>query len=146
MVLVHPLGVRGLALSLSVAYTVGALLGLALLRRWFGPLGTAGTWTPLRRVGVATLAMGVVVLVVSNLSGSTHGLLLFARVVGAVVAGLAVYVGVIVVLGRRAAARERQRRRETRASRRLVARHRVLERASPRRRRGRLHPCPVCGS
>ena len=40
VVLVHPLGVRGLALSLSVAYTVGALLGVALLRRWFGPLGT----------------------------------------------------------------------------------------------------------
>ena len=126
VVLVRPLGVRGLALSLSVAYTVGALLGLALLRRWFGPLGTEGTWTPLRRVGVATLAMGVVVLVVSNLSGATHGLLLFGRVVGAIVAGLAVYVG----RDRRARSPGRQhgngsagaRRHE---SRRLVARHRA---------------------
>ena len=87
---------------------MGALLGLALLRHWFGPLGTEGTWTPLRRVGVATVAMGVVVLVVSNLSGATHGLLLLARVVGAVVAGLVVYGAVAVALGRRAAIRQRQ--------------------------------------
>jgi putative peptidoglycan lipid II flippase len=125
LVLVHPLGVRGLALSLSVAYTVGALLGVAQLRRWFGPLGTEGTWTPLRRVGVASAAMGVVVLLVSNLSGATDGLLLLARVVGAVVAGLATYVAVIFVLGRRAEERERQRRRQAKESRRLVARHRA---------------------
>jgi putative peptidoglycan lipid II flippase len=125
VVLVHPLGVRGLALSLSVAYTVGALLGLAQLRRWFGPLGTEGTWTPLRRVGVATVAMGIVVLVVSNLSGATHGLLLLGRVVAAIVAGLATYCAVIFVLGRRAAERERQRRRHAKESRRLVARHRA---------------------
>jgi putative peptidoglycan lipid II flippase len=125
VVLVHPLGVRGLALSLSVAYTVGALLGVAQLRRWFGPLGTDETWTPLRRVGIATLAMGVVVLVVSNLSGATHGVLLLLRVVGAVVAGLAVYGAVAFVLGRRATARQRERQREAKASRRLVARHRA---------------------
>jgi putative peptidoglycan lipid II flippase len=125
VLLVHPLGVRGLALSLSVAYTVGAVLGVAQLRRWFGPLGTEGTWTPLRRVGVATVAMGIVVLVVSNLSGATHGPLLLARVVGAVVAGLAVYGAMAVVLGRRAATRQRQRQRRARESRRLVARHRA---------------------
>jgi putative peptidoglycan lipid II flippase len=124
-VLVHPLGVRGLALSLAVAYSVSALIGLVLLRRWFGPLGTEGTWTPLRRVGVATVAMGIVVLVVSNLSGATHGLLLLGRVVGALVAGLAVYGAVAVVLGRRAAARQRQRRRRRQETRRLVARHRA---------------------
>jgi putative peptidoglycan lipid II flippase len=123
VVLVHPLGVRGLALSLAVAYSVSALIGLALLRRWFGPLGTEGTWTPLRRVGVATVAMGIVVLVVSNLSGAAHGLLLLGRVVGAVVAGLVVYGAVAVALGRRAAAR--QRRIRSRGTRRLVARHRA---------------------
>jgi putative peptidoglycan lipid II flippase len=105
--LVHPLGVRGLALSLSIAYTVGAIVGLALLYRWFGRLGTPGTWEPLRRVGVAAAAMGVTVLVVSNLSGSTHGFTLLARVVGSVAAGGAVYGAVAVVLGRR-----RQSRRQ----------------------------------
>jgi putative peptidoglycan lipid II flippase len=101
VVLVHTLGVRGLALSLSVAYTVGALLGLALLRRWFGRLGSAAIWAPLRRVGVATVAMGVVVLVVSNLSGATHGSELLLRVVGSVVAGLIAYGAGAVLLGGR---------------------------------------------
>jgi putative peptidoglycan lipid II flippase len=105
--LVHPLGVRGLALSLSVAYSVSALLGLAVLRQWFGPLGVAHTWDPLRRVGVATVAMGLVVLVVSNLSGSTSGVALLGRVVGSVLAGGVTYVVVISLLGRRHAARLR---------------------------------------
>jgi putative peptidoglycan lipid II flippase len=122
VVLVHPLGVRGLALSLSIAYTVGALIGLVLLRRWFGPLGTPETWDPLKRVAIASLAMGVVVLVVSNLSGSNQGLILFGRVVGSVVAGVAVYAGVAILLGRRAEARARQARRHE--TRRLVARQR----------------------
>jgi putative peptidoglycan lipid II flippase len=99
--LVHPLGVRGLALALSVAYTAGAVLGLALLRRWFGHLGTQGTWNPLRRVGLASVAMGVTVLVVSNLSGSTSQLVLLARVVGSMAAGLVAYGAVVVLLGRR---------------------------------------------
>ncbi len=122
VVLVHPLGVRGLALSLSVAYTVGAVMGLALLRRWFGRLGTPETWDPLRRVVVASLAMGVTVVVVSNVSGSTQGVILFARVVGAVVAGIVVYVGVAILLGRRYETRAREARRHE--TRRLVARQR----------------------
>jgi putative peptidoglycan lipid II flippase len=110
VVLVHSLGVRGLALSLSVAYTVGALIGLALLYRWFGRLGTAATWSPLRRVGASTVAMGVVVLVVSNLSGATHEPALVIRVVGSVAAGLIAYAGVAVGLGRRRDALRRSRR------------------------------------
>jgi uncharacterized membrane protein YccC len=105
-----------------VAYTVGALIGLALLRHWFGRLGTPETWDPLRRVVVASLAMGVTVLVVSNLSGSTQGLILFARVVGSVVAGIVVYAGVAILLGRRAEARDREARRHE--TRRLVAHQR----------------------
>jgi peptidoglycan biosynthesis protein MviN/MurJ (putative lipid II flippase) len=114
--------VRGLALSLSVAYTVGALIGLALLRYWFGRLGTPETWDPLRRVIVASLAMGVTVLVVSNLSGSNQGFTLFARVVGSVVAGIVVYAGVAILLGRRAEARNREARRHE--TRRLVSHQR----------------------
>jgi putative peptidoglycan lipid II flippase len=121
--LVHPLGVRGLALSLSVAYTVGALIGLWLLRHWFGPLGTPGIWTPLRRVGAATAVMAVVVLVVSNLTGATHGLGLFTRVVGAVIGGLAAYGGVVVILGRRSHGRRPDNGQGN--SRRLVARYRA---------------------
>jgi peptidoglycan biosynthesis protein MviN/MurJ (putative lipid II flippase) len=101
--------VRGLALSLSVAYTVGALIGLVLLRQWFGPLGTPAVWAPLRRVAVSTVAMGAVVLVVSNLSGATQGTGLVVRVVGSVAAGAAAYGAVAVVAGRRQAQGRRRR-------------------------------------
>jgi putative peptidoglycan lipid II flippase len=107
VLLVHPLGVRGLALALSIAYAVGALSGIALLRRWFGALGTPATWSPLRRVAWASVAMGVTVLIVSNLSGAERGVGLLLRVVGAIVAGLVVYGGVAVALGRRRAAQRR---------------------------------------
>jgi putative peptidoglycan lipid II flippase len=107
VVLVPSLGVRGLALSLSVAYTVGALVGVGVLRRWFGHLGTPHTWDPLWRVGLATVAMGLVVLVVSNLSGATSTLGLLGRITSAVLAGGLTYGAVITLLGRRHAARLR---------------------------------------
>jgi putative peptidoglycan lipid II flippase len=108
IILVHPLGVRGLALSLSIAYSAGALLGLALLRQWFGQLGTAAVWAPLRRVAYATIAMAIVVLVVSNLTNANHGNALLVRVVGSVVAGGLAYAVVAVVAGRRQALAHRR--------------------------------------
>jgi putative peptidoglycan lipid II flippase len=106
-VLVHPLGVRGLALSLSIAYTVAAVLALAVFRRWFGRLADRETWAPLGRVVLASIPMGVVVLVVSNLSGSTSIGGLLARVVGSMVAGGLTFGAVVVWLGRRHDARRR---------------------------------------
>jgi len=108
IVLVHPLGVRGLALSLAVAYSVGALLGLALLRQWFGRIGTRAVWSPLRRVSYATIAMGAVVLVVSNLTSASQGNALLVRVVGSVAAGAVAYGLVAVVAGRRQALAHRR--------------------------------------
>ena len=99
--LVHPLGVRGLALSLSISYTVAALLALAVFHQWFGRLAPAETWAPLWRVVVASIPMALVVLVVSTLSGSTSTAGLLARVVGAVIAGGATFAAVVVWLGRR---------------------------------------------
>jgi putative peptidoglycan lipid II flippase len=99
--LVHPLGVRGLALSLSVAYTVGALCGLVVLRRWLGTLGPPRAFRPLRRVLAATAVMGGVVLVVSNLSGSESGTGLFVRVVGSAVVGAGVYFATAALLANR---------------------------------------------
>jgi putative peptidoglycan lipid II flippase len=101
LVLVHPLGVRGLALSLSVAYSVAALAGIVVLRRWLGQLGGDKTWAPLRRVAVATLVMSVAVLAVSNLSGANHGVGLLVRVVAAVAAGTLVYAGTVMLLAGR---------------------------------------------
>jgi putative peptidoglycan lipid II flippase len=103
VVLVGHLGVRGLALALSVAYTLAALGGLALMRSWLGPLsaGAPGMWGPLGRVGTASIAMGVVVLVASNLSGASHGPVLVLRVVGSVALGGVAFLAAITFLGRR---------------------------------------------
>ena len=100
--LVHPLGVPGLALALSVGYSVAAVAGLVVLRGWLGALGGPRTWAPLRRVVIASALMGIVVLVVSNLSGSTTGLALFVRVFASVAVGIAVYGTTMVLLSRRA--------------------------------------------
>jgi len=51
---------------------------------------------------VATLVMGAVVLVVSNISGATHGPALLARVVGSIVVGVVVFAATIGFLGHRA--------------------------------------------
>jgi putative peptidoglycan lipid II flippase len=99
--LLHPLGVRGLALALAVAYTVAAVVGVIVLRRWLGALGGPRAWSPLRRAAGATAVMGVVVLLVSNVSGAQQGVLLLLRVGAAVVAGVAVYAGIGAVLGGR---------------------------------------------
>ena len=100
-VLVGPLGVRGLALSLSIAYTVAAACGVAVLRRWLGAIGGPRAWAPLRRAAGATIVMGAVVLVVSDLSGSQRGAGLFLRVAAAVAAGFAAYAGIGALLGGR---------------------------------------------
>jgi putative peptidoglycan lipid II flippase len=116
--LVHPLGVRGLALSLSIAYTIAAVAALAVLRGWLGRLGDTRTWAPLRRSVAATVVMGVVVLVVSNLSGADQGFALLGRVVASVAVGAVVFVAVSVGLGRRA----ERTGRAVPVERRLVAR------------------------
>ena len=105
LLLVHPLGVRGLALSLSIAYSVSALLALAVFHQWFGRLAERASWAPLIRVLVASAPMAIVVLVVSNLSASTSIAGLLARVVGSVVAGGLTFGAVVVWLGRRDEAR-----------------------------------------
>jgi putative peptidoglycan lipid II flippase len=105
LLLVRPLGVRGLALSLSIAYTVSALLALGVFHQWFGRLAERETWAPLIRVVIASVPMGVVVLVVSNLSASTSIAGLTARVLASVIAGGLTFGAVVILLGRRHDAR-----------------------------------------
>jgi putative peptidoglycan lipid II flippase len=93
IVLVHSMSVRGLAVSLSVAYSVAAVLGVAVLRGWIGQLGGRRAWAPLRGSALSTLVMGVTVLIVSNLSGASHGFGLLVRVLVSVIAGALAYVG-----------------------------------------------------
>jgi Polysaccharide biosynthesis C-terminal domain len=115
VLLVHTLGVRGLALSLSIAYTVAAVLTLVVFHRWFGRLAPRETWAPLWRVVIASIPMAVVVLVISNLSASTSPAGLLARVVGSVLAGAITFGAVVIWLGQR----DEARRRADRPPRRL---------------------------
>ena len=100
-VLVTPLGLAGLALAVAVSYSVGALLGLVVIRNTFGRLGNPGCFSPLSRVCLSSVAMGVVILVLSNLSSAKSGPALFARVVGSLLVGGLVYLGTISFLARR---------------------------------------------
>ena len=145
LLLVHPLGVRGLALSLSIAYTVAALLALAVFRQWFGRLADRETWAPLGRVVVAAVPMGVVVLVVSNLSGSTSIPALLVRVIGSVLAGGVTFAAVVIWLGRRHDARRRPPARPVPAGRSEPP-GRAMRHPDPGPPRGRLPQCPASTS
>ena len=100
--LVGPLGVRGLALSVSVAYTVAAVAAMAVIRRRVGGLDAADLGRPLRRVVAATGVMAVATVLAVNVTGSSSDAGLLFRVVFAAVVGVAVYLGSVVVLGGRA--------------------------------------------
>jgi putative peptidoglycan lipid II flippase len=85
------LGAKGLALSLSVAYSVAALVALILLRLRVGGLGGFGVGRYLLRTVACSLVMAFVVALVLAGVGSNQGLGLFVRVSAAVVAGIATY-------------------------------------------------------
>ena len=106
LLLVGPLGVRGLALSLSIAYTVAALLAMAVVRQRVGGLGGDDLTTPVKRVLAASAVMAVVTVVVVNLSGAPSGWGLLVRVVAAVVFGALAYGAAAALL---AARQERHR-------------------------------------
>ena len=103
--LVGPLGVRGLALSLSIAYTAAAGLALVVIRRRVGGLGGDDLTIPVKRVLAASGVMAVATVLALNVSGAPSGAGLLARVVLAVVVGVVAYVATAGVLAERAARR-----------------------------------------
>jgi hypothetical protein len=117
LLLVGPLGVRGLALSLSIAYSVAALLALSVLRNRVGGLGGPELTTPVTRILGASAVMAVATVLALNVSGASSGIGLLARVAFAVVIGAATYVATAGVLG----ARQDRRIREERVHRANVA-------------------------
>jgi putative peptidoglycan lipid II flippase len=100
--LVGPLGVRGLALSISIAYTVAAILALVVIRHRIGGLGGDNLTRPIKRVIGASAVMAVITVLAVNVSSSTHGFGLLLRVVLAVVAGALAYVVTAGIAGSRA--------------------------------------------
>ena len=98
LLLVGPLGLAGIALSVSVGYSVAAVAGLLVLERWLGRLGPPGCYRPLGRICASSAVMGVVIAVVSNLSAAMAGPALYARVIAATVLGAAAYLGTAALL------------------------------------------------
>ena len=113
LLLVRPLGLGGVALSVSIGYTLAAVVALFVLHQRMGRLGPAGCFRPLVRVSIASVIMSLLLLVISNLSTSTSVIGLLTRVMGALVVGGLAYLLVAAFLGRRA--RRKGGRRDHRA-------------------------------
>ncbi len=102
VLLVGPLGVRGLALSVSIGYSVAALVAMSVIRRRVGGLGGAQLTTPVKRVVGASAVMALVTVLALSVSSASSGFGLLARVMLAVVAGTIAYVATAAILGSRA--------------------------------------------
>ena len=96
----HSIGV--LTATVSIAYTVAAVVALWVVRRRAGTLGAPGCYRPLGRVAVATACTGVVTLLASAATGWMNGTGLAARLVWSLAAGTATFVVVSAWLTRRA--------------------------------------------
>jgi putative peptidoglycan lipid II flippase len=124
----RPFGVRGLALSLSIAYSVAALVAYALLRHRLGRLEGRRMARLVLRIGVLSLVMAVVVATLDSAVGGTSGSGLLERVVVSVAGGMVVYIGGAGVAGMAGswqnARRRRHRRRLEEAHVRYPGRHR----------------------
>jgi putative peptidoglycan lipid II flippase len=108
------LGVRGLALSLSIAYTAAALVAYLVLRLRLGGLEGTRLARLLFRIGILSLVMAVVVATLDSAVGSSSGSGLLERVLVSVFGGILVYVGGAGLAGTTGAwqtARRRRRRR-----------------------------------
>ncbi len=90
--LAGPLGVRGIALSISLAYSIAAVVAFWHLDKRVRGLDGAAVLRPLGRVGVSTIALAVAAALGSSITGSDSGLGLLVRVTVGLTAGFAGYV------------------------------------------------------
>ncbi len=145
--LFHPLGVQGLALSYSIAYTVSALGAVYLLRRRLGTVGGRGMLRSSLRAITLSLFMALVVAFVVAVVGVGTGLSGWVRLIFAVIVGVAAYVvgaGVGALFdARRAVTRRRVKQNQVvvpianyqRGTRENRSRDRQLKRLAPVRLR-----------
>lgn len=96
--LVGPLGVRGLALSVSIAYSVAAVIALSVVAGKDEGLGGQELTTPVIRVLIATGVMALATVLAVNVSAADAGFALFSRVALAVVVGALAFVATTVAL------------------------------------------------
>ncbi len=129
-------GVRGIALSISIAYTLAAVVALAYVHTRFQGLAADVLGRPLFHVALATVALVLAAALASNVSGSETTPVALGRVVLGSVAGGGAYVlagGALAELGRRRRRALRERAEE------------APPRAEPPRRPGPPGPGPAPG-
>jgi putative peptidoglycan lipid II flippase len=89
----HALGIQGLALSYSIAYTLAAIVALVIIRRRLGTMGgRAILSSSLRSFGMAVV-MAIVLALVVTLTGMSYGVVGWAKLILATVAGAVAYFG-----------------------------------------------------
>jgi putative peptidoglycan lipid II flippase len=93
------MGVRGLALAFSLAYTVGTLAALVVMRRRLGGLEARALGATVARVLAASAVMAAVTILCGRIVGAPSGPGLVLRVGVGVIAGVTVYVAVARALG-----------------------------------------------
>lgn len=96
--LVGVLGVQGLGLAYALAYTVGAVLALAALRRRLGGLDGRRTLASVGRMVVAAAVMAVAVWAATRAVGGDSGSEAVVRTLVGVAVGLVVYGGALLAL------------------------------------------------
>ena len=95
--LARAMGVGGLTLATSISGALGAALMLIRLRRTMGRMHFGDTLLQLCKLLVAVSAAGIVALVLSGMIELATGSV-FLRLLGATAGGLAVYIGLVVLL------------------------------------------------
>jgi putative peptidoglycan lipid II flippase len=86
-----PFGVRGIALSISIAYTIAAFAAMATVRSRVQGLDGNLLARPLGRVLVACVALVAAAALASNVSAAQRGFALAGRVAAGIFAGAAAY-------------------------------------------------------
>jgi len=139
VLLYHPLGVRGLALAYSIAYTISAVVALAVLRERLGTIGGRAALTSSARSIALSVVMAFVVALVAALVGTGGGAVGWFGLIASVSAGALVYLGGAGLAGSLSAwqtARRRQRSAQDTPSEGGEDKRRV---GTPRARHSRRH-------
>ena len=110
ILLYRRLGVQGLALSFSIAYAVGALVAIIVLRAHLGSIGGRQLLHYSARAFGLSVMMALVVALVSTATGTGSGLGGWLRLLLAVFVGMACYLGGAGAAGTLAASRSARAR------------------------------------
>lgn len=109
--LYRPLGVRGLALSYSIAYSVTAIVSLMALRDRIGTIGGRALITTTLRTGMITIFMAFIVALVSAFIGTGAGASGAIKLIVAAGVGAVAYFGAAGVAGTLSSWQTSRRRR-----------------------------------